>query len=602
MEQSDVERAWEELLKYNSHVMEATSVPGVALGVVWLPGKFERAAGFGIRKVGASDLHAVDADTVFPLASLSKPLTSTILAFLTQGRQGSDGQRLQWSADVPGLGWACPVSYAQLLAHRSGLPDHAGDLLEDLGHSREDILQRLGALALNPAGTFAYTNFGFTAAAVRAAAHVGSSWEALTRDFFARLGMSSTNSRFEDFVAHPQRTWGHRLRQPGPIHLPLRGERGPEPWFHDVQRNPDQQAPAGGVSSTAWDMIQWLRLQLGDPSALNKLGLDAACFAAIAETHRPYVGKSGYGLGWNVKQKDGIVVELSHSGAFDMGAATCVMLWPEDKLGIVALTNAAPIGVPEVLCAAFRRLVLDPTQSAATLETQQAPAHLRPDQKLPLLADAVQTMEAMLHLPKKSHDAPEPTQRVAADFRFQGKFASAFYGEVEFKVENGRLLMTLGSERFDLSATAKPNVFVFDSRGEFGASNNRVEFVAGSAGAKDRVTLWNLFASYPQQLAREGEADSVCPLAGVVRSWSVLAQRPARLALTFTRPGVDGILRGESVDVVRGMNFFANANFDVLEGDRIGFVEEAHTYWQVSTDDFTIAFDIDREGTFLRKV
>ena len=51
-------------------------------------------------------------------------------------------------------------------------------------------------------------------------------------------------------------------------------------------------------------------------------------------------------------------VRLGHSGAFDLGAATAVMLLPAEGLGIVVLTNAAPIGVPEAVSASFFDLVL----------------------------------------------------------------------------------------------------------------------------------------------------------------------------------------------------------------------------------------------------
>ena len=51
-------------------------------------------------------------------------------------------------------------------------------------------------------------------------------------------------------------------------------------------------------------------------------------------------------------------VRLGHSGAFDLGAATAVTLLPAESLGIVVLTNAAPIGVPEAVSASFFDLVL----------------------------------------------------------------------------------------------------------------------------------------------------------------------------------------------------------------------------------------------------
>ena len=44
-------------------------------------------------------------------------------------------------------------------------------------------------------------------------------------------------------------------------------------------------------------------------------------------------------------------------GAFDLGAATNFVVLPSADIGIIALTNAAPSGVPETLTAEFMDLV-----------------------------------------------------------------------------------------------------------------------------------------------------------------------------------------------------------------------------------------------------
>ena len=61
------------------HAMERTGLPGVAVGVVYKD-KVIYAKGFGVREVGKDG--AIDPDTVFLLASVSKPIASTIVAKL----------------------------------------------------------------------------------------------------------------------------------------------------------------------------------------------------------------------------------------------------------------------------------------------------------------------------------------------------------------------------------------------------------------------------------------------------------------------------------------------------------------------------------------
>src|SRR5262249_54632964 len=159
------------LEKYVDGLRERTGVPGIAVAVVHAD-RVVYLKGFGVREIGAPG--PIDADTVFQLASVSKPLTATVIAGLV-----GDGT-VTWAAGISALDpgfrlWGDSVSAAvtlrDLLCHRTGLPEHAGDLLEDLGYSRAEILRRLRYQ--EPAGPFrashAYTNFAFTEAAVAAA-------------------------------------------------------------------------------------------------------------------------------------------------------------------------------------------------------------------------------------------------------------------------------------------------------------------------------------------------------------------------------------------------------------------------------------------------
>ena len=57
--------------------MESTGVPGIAVAVVYRD-QLVYAKGFGVREAGRPE--TVDADTVFQLASVSKPLASTVAA------------------------------------------------------------------------------------------------------------------------------------------------------------------------------------------------------------------------------------------------------------------------------------------------------------------------------------------------------------------------------------------------------------------------------------------------------------------------------------------------------------------------------------------
>jgi CubicO group peptidase (beta-lactamase class C family) len=311
------------------------------------------AKGFGVRDVRSGD--KVNADTVFQLASLSKPVGATVVAHEVTDKV------VDWSTPVstklPWFALSDPyvtrnVTIADLYSHRSGLPDHAGDSLEDLGYDRRQVLERLRDLPLAPFRiTDEYTNFGLTAAAEAVAVAAGKSWEDLSEDVLYRpLGMASTSSRFADFPSRSNHAVGHVLS----------GNK----WEPLYTRDPDAQTAAAGVSSSINDMGRWLAMVMADGTSNGaRIAAPEALLPAItpqitsipAKTAQARAGS--YGYGFNVSVTSSGRTQYSHSGAFALGAGTAFSVLPSEDVGIVALTNAAPIGLPETLDADFMDLV-----------------------------------------------------------------------------------------------------------------------------------------------------------------------------------------------------------------------------------------------------
>jgi CubicO group peptidase (beta-lactamase class C family) len=255
--------------------LKKTGVPGMAIAVVHKD-KVVYLKGFGVRQAGKEG--QVDPDTVFQLASVSKPLTSTVLAALVgEGIIKWDDRVVDRDPAFRLLDpWATrELTIRDLLCHRSGMPSHAGDLLEDLGYGRAEVLRRLRfQKPANRIGSqYAYTNFGYTEAAIAAVRTSGKSWEDVATDkLFRPLGMKSSSYRFADYAAARTRAWLH-VREGGK-------------WVAKYVREPDAQSPAGGASSSVRDLAQWLRLQL---SGGRFDGRPVIAARAIAETHRPQI-------------------------------------------------------------------------------------------------------------------------------------------------------------------------------------------------------------------------------------------------------------------------------------------------------------------------
>jgi CubicO group peptidase (beta-lactamase class C family) len=129
-------------------------------------------------------------------------------------------------------------------------------------------------------------------------------------------------------------------------------------------RNADAQSPAGGASSSVNDMSRWMAMVLADGRyGGNQLIDPRALLPAItpqvvsARGTEPAMRSGFYGYGFNVGTTSGARTQLSHSGAFELGAGTTVVFLPSADVAIVALTNATPAGIPETLTAEFADLV-----------------------------------------------------------------------------------------------------------------------------------------------------------------------------------------------------------------------------------------------------
>lgn len=333
---------------YVSDIMQRSKVPGVAVAVVH-GGETVFSQGFGVRKIG--DPAPIDPTTVFQIASVSKSISATIAAIqVTKGVVSWDDPV---SSRLPGFALSDPyvtahATIGDFFAHRTGLPHAAGDELEDLGYARAYILPRLSQLPLDAFRTsYHYANFGTTTAAEAVAAASGEVWEDLAQDvLYKPLGMTSTSSRHADYLARPNRAVLHTL---------LDGRFQP---LYD--RDPDAQAPAGGVSSNVVDLAEWLKLllaggQRGGEWMLQPKDLQPAITpqSFSAPAHAADARSGFYGYGFNVGVNPNGRTVMGHSGGFVLGAGTYFQILPSADVGIVVLTNGSPVGAAESIAVEF---------------------------------------------------------------------------------------------------------------------------------------------------------------------------------------------------------------------------------------------------------
>ncbi len=450
--------------------MKKTGVPGLAIAVVY-DGKVRYLEGFGTRQVGKAG--AVTADTVFALASVSKPISSTVVAAALSKKLTKAGWDDPVASFLPGFTLADPwvgehVTVADLFSHRSGLPDHAGDLLEDLGYTGEQVIAKLAQFPLRRfRDNYEYTNYGLTAGAEAVAASAGRSWPALAKQvLFDPLGMKSSSFTFTDLQKGPNWAALHRK------------EKGA--WTPVLSGNYDGQAPAGGGISSVRDLAAWLTMMLAQGAPVT----DAEQLQRIWLPHQvkpglPKIGEpaSFYGHGWNVNYEPTGELRVSHSGGFGRGAATAITAYPSKKLAIAVLSNSSPLGMPEAVTVEFTDIVRY--------------GKSKEDDWLsiigPFVAEPVTDDQKKYSRPATK---PAPARSLTA---YAGTYLNRLYGTMTVAVRAGGLTFTVGPEgqSFPLRHYSGDEFYV-QTTGE-GASGWSGAVFAGSSGRVSALTVnaWN---------------------------------------------------------------------------------------------------------------
>jgi len=313
---------------------EKADVPGLGVGIIY-QGEVLMEKGFGYRNV--EDKRPVSARTLFAIGSSSKAFTAAGLAML------ADEGKLEWDKPVRDYmsDFQLYDEYAtqkmtatDLLCHRSGLPRH------DLAwyatpFSREELYHRLRYLEPNVSfrEKWQYQNLMYMTAGCLTEKLSGMSWEDFMQTrLFDPLGMRTANTSIAKMEKNLDFAYGYGMKSDSVQRLP----------FHPL----DAVGPAGSINASARDMLQWLKLQLGNGTIDGKELVSAEQMQFM---HRPHMVMEGglinlpaikhpaYGLGWFVSNYDGLYV-VEHGGNID-GFSALVFMIPDSDLGMVFLSN-----------------------------------------------------------------------------------------------------------------------------------------------------------------------------------------------------------------------------------------------------------------------
>jgi CubicO group peptidase (beta-lactamase class C family) len=412
-------------------------VPGMAIAIVRNDSVLV-AKGYGVRQLGRPE--RVDEHTVFGIASLTKSFTATAAAMLV------DDGKLEWDAParryLPSLTFRDPyltenVSIRDLLSHRTGL--HASNMAWVMtGVDRTEMIRR--ARYLEPEAPFrtreVYSNVGYLIAGEAIAAAAGMPYEEVIRQrIFAPLGLRNTTIGDAAVAREANRVMPHAF---------IGGVQRPIAWS-DI----DVIAAAGSVNSSAADMAQWLRFQMGDGTFAGRRLVSAEALwqihfpqtvvavTAAMERARLVEGWPGYAMGWNVMDYRGHPM-LWHSGNAD-GQPSIMAILPHDHVGAVVMVNTWGAGLLHTL---LLNRILD--------EYLGYPPRDWSGEALPRKA-AIRAGydDAVREMATTRVSGTAPSHPLAA---YAGVYVDSLYGPQTIALENGHLTLRMGAgEVADLS-------------------------------------------------------------------------------------------------------------------------------------------------------
>ncbi len=417
---------------YINHTLRDWQIPGLALCIV-KNGKIVKMKGYGVKDLDTKE--QVDENTLFMIGSNTKAFTATALAMLDAEKKLSlDDRVTKWIPEfkLQNKETSDQLIIRDLLCHRSGFRNWEGDfLIWGTDIPREKMIERINHMGVSyPIRTkWGYSSSAFIVAGQIIPRATGLSWEDFMRErIFNPLGMTRTLTLHKELPDATNKCEPYTIIEGRLVKIQY--------------CNVDNMAPAGTISSSVNDLSKWVIMLLNSGKFAGKQIVPAE---AIRETWTPqsiiestnefsFMG-SLYGLGWFLDEYQTKKI-VSHVGWVD-GFFTSISLLPEERLGIVVLTNTDE----NYLYLSLKRQIMDaylhlPYKNYSQIDLDSFTIQKSEESKKNnLYRDSLQ-----LHLPQ-----PLPPASYA------GKYFNPQYGDMNVFIEEGGLRMKFSHH---------PNVYV----------------------------------------------------------------------------------------------------------------------------------------------
>ncbi|MBM3417511.1 MAG: serine hydrolase [Bacteroidetes bacterium] len=333
--------------KMINQVLKEWNVPGVSITVVE-KNKVLFTGGFGYRDY--ENKQPVTENTKFAIGSCTKAFTASLIGYLIKDFN------LDLDAPVnkyfPELKFynnelTTNVTVRDMLCHRTGLPRHDYAWYSGGMGNRDSMVKLIRYLEPNAPlrQTFQYNNLNYVALARLLEKNYQRNWEQLIEErLFAPLAMKSSTTGVLSNAA--DYSFGYIYKN------------GKVQKLDFLPVNLSAIAPAGGITSTAKDMANWLLMWTNQGKFEGKEIISADFYkqaissqmiasANLPSKFMPDYYFFNYGLGWYTTNYRGHY-GVGHSGNIN-GFSSFVSFLPTDSIGVFVSVNQNNSQVPRIL-------------------------------------------------------------------------------------------------------------------------------------------------------------------------------------------------------------------------------------------------------------
>lgn len=329
---------------------ESGIVGGAA--VVTYKGEIALLKCYGVRKAG--DAAPVDKNTVFRLASVSKPITGLLAGILDdEGVVKLDDHVVDY---LPNLRLKDAKSTRELqvrhlLSHTSGLIPHAYDLMVEDKVPLEKIMERLNQVDITapPGELYGYQNVIYSIYDPVVRTKTEKSFDIVMHEkVFEPFEMKDASTGFEAFKANPNKAYPHYNRGHN-RYAPMRLN---DRYYSTV--------PAAGVNASISDLGQLLaHLTNPDSKVLSGNARETVFTPQVkSPLRRTYFRSWGrgiqskqYSIGWRIVNYKGR--KVAYHGGYVLGYKAEIAYCEEEDFGIAYLCNSpnsnTAKAIPEIL-------------------------------------------------------------------------------------------------------------------------------------------------------------------------------------------------------------------------------------------------------------